>query len=208
MGPKVALSAAIVADKSTANTERGNGIFYPKDPETIVILTGIADFYNQNIESPTHKDRAIQLVESTCLHELVHYLNWKHHKKVRGFTDADGNAIKEMGKSFEKDAYGRDIGSEGWMRKAAVAGADIPQGMASQMQVWEGTIVRVMDNILVVKSKRDDGTEKDLRHELAPKVVVTIDGRAAKLAELKPGQRVRVTPLRVEALDKNRDFQN
>jgi hypothetical protein len=206
-GPQVKVQTTILADPSTANTEEANGIFYPKEPEIVVIRTTIAEFYNLNIDSPTHKDRAIQLIESTCLHELVHYLNWKHHKKVRGFKDTDGKDIKEMGKAFEKDAYGRDVGSEGWWRKTAVAGADIPKSEGERMQAWEGTIERVEKNVLVVTSKRKDGTEQNLRHELAPSVQVTIDDKPAKLETLKKGQRVRVTPLRVEALDKNPGFK-
>jgi hypothetical protein len=213
-GPQVKLAATILADPNTANVGEANGIFYPKEPEILVIRIAIAEFYNKNIDSATYKDRANVLIESTVLHELVHYLNYKHHKKVRGFTEgsgADAKEIKEMGKRFEKDAYGRDIGSEGWWRQTAVAGAAIPQSIASHMQAWEGPIVKVElgtdKNVLVVKNKRKDGTEQDLRHELAPSVQVTIDDKPAKLADLKVGQRVRVTPLRVEALDKNADFK-
>jgi len=135
----------IVADpKNTANTDRSaNGIFYTSEPDTIYIQTAIAEFYDANIESTVHRELAVQLVESTCLHELVHLLNYKHHKKVRGFTDGGGAEIKEMGKAFEKEAYGKDVGSEGWMRMAAARGAAIPARIASTMQVYEGTIAKV-----------------------------------------------------------------
>jgi len=200
-GPKVILMATIAADPTnTANTDRSaNGVFFPKQPDAIGIKRDIALFFDANIDSQSHQDRAIQLLESTCLHEFVHLLNFKHHKKVRGFKDADGNEIKEIGKAFEKGAYGRDIGNEGWMRSAAVAGATIPASVAARMQVYEETIVRVDLNPPVLVGK--------LRHKLAPNVVVTIDGKPKKLTDLQPGQKVRVTPVRIEALDKNKDFQ-
>lgn len=200
-GPKVTLMATITADpKNSANTERSaNGIFFPKQPDAIGIKLGIASFFDDNIDSKSHQGLAIQLLESTCLHEFVHLLNFKHHKKVRGFTGDDGNEIKEIGKAFEKEAYGKDVGSEGWMRLAARAGAAIPASVAAGMQVYEETIVRVEINPPVLVGKRV--------HKLSPNVVVTIDGRAKKLTDLKPGQRVRVTPVRIEALDKNKEFQ-
>lgn len=123
----------------------------------------------------THRELAVQLVESTCLHELVHLLNYKHPKKVRGFTDGGGAEIKEMGKAFEKEAYGKDVGSEGWMRMAAVL-------------------------VLI------DAAKGDLRHKLAPTVQVTIDGKPKPLGALQKGMRARATPVRIEALDKNKDF--
>ncbi len=43
--------------------------------------------------------------ESTVLHELVHWSRWKG--KLRSDRDENGN---EYGKSFEKEAYGSDIG--------------------------------------------------------------------------------------------------
>jgi hypothetical protein len=196
----------IVADpKNTANTDRSaNGIFYTNEPDTIYVQAAIADFYDSNIDSKIHGDLAVQLVESTCLHELVHLLNYKHHKKVRGFTDGGGADIKEMGKAFEKEAYGKDVGSEGWMRMAAVKGAAIPAKIADAMQVYEGTIARVESNppVLVLS----DATKGDLKHKLAPTVRVTIDGKLSTLSSLQKGMRARATPVRVDALDKNKDF--
>src|SRR5262245_46179746 len=85
LGPQVKVAAVILADPSSANSDDANGIFYPKDPGVIVIRKAVAEFYNQNIDSAAHKDRAVQLIESTVLHEMVHYLNYKHLKKVKGF---------------------------------------------------------------------------------------------------------------------------
>lgn len=196
----------IVADpKNTANTDRSaNGIFYTNEPDTIYIQTAIAEFYDANIDSTVHRELAVQLVESTSLHELVHLLNYKHHKKVRGFTDGGGADIKEMGKAFEKEAYGRDVGSEGWMRMAAAKGAVIPARIAATMQVYEGTIARVESDppVLVLT----DAAKGDLTHKLAPTVQVTIDGKPKKLGDLQKGMRARVTPVRIEALDKNKEF--
>jgi Metallopeptidase toxin 3 len=196
----------IVADpKNTANTDRSaNGIFYTNEPDTIYIQTAIAEFYDANIDSTVHRQLAVQLVESTCLHELVHLLNYKHHKKVRGFTDGGGANIKEMGKAFEKEAYGKDVGSEGWMRMAAAKGAAMPARIADTMQVYEGTIAKVEVNppVLVLT----DAAKSDLRHKLAPTVQVTIDGKPKALGDLQKGMRARATPVRIEALDKNKDF--
>lgn len=199
-GPKVTLMVTITADQqNTANTERSaNGIFYPKQPDVIGIKLGIAYFFNANVDSQSHQHLAINLLESTCLHEFVHLLNYKHHRKVRGFKDVDGNEIKEIGKTFEKEAYGKDIGNEGWMRLAAAAGAVIPSSVAAAMQVYEETIVRVDSRPPALVGRR--------KHMLSPNVVVTIDGQARKLTDLKPGQRARVTPVRIEALDKHKDF--
>jgi hypothetical protein len=204
---KVNLMHTITADPNTANTERSaNGIFYTKTPDCIFIKLGIAYFYNQNIDSSVqaHKDLAIQLLESTCLHEFVHLLNYKHHSKVRGFQAAGGTVIGEMGKEFEKEAYGRDIGNEGWMRAAAAAGAAIPAIVAAGMQVYEGTIARVdlSPPVLVVTNSAG----RALSHKLSPNVVVTIDGQSKTLSDLRQGLRVRVTPVRIEALDRNQAF--
>jgi zincin-like metallopeptidase toxin 3 of polymorphic toxin system len=196
----------IVADpKNTANTDRSaNGIFYTSDPDTIFMQSAIVEFYDANIDSTVYRELAVQLVESTCLHELVHLLNYKHHKKVRGFTDDGGGAIKEMGKSFEKEAYGKDVGSEGWMRMAAAKGAAIPAKMADAMQVFEGIIAKIESNpsVLVLT----DADKGDLRHKLAPTVRVTIDGKPKSPSDLQKGMRARATPMRIEALDKNKDF--
>ena len=198
----------IVADpKNTANTDRSaNGIFYTNEPDTIYIQKAIAEFYDANIDSTVHRELAVQLVESTCLHELVHLLNYKHHRKVRGFTDGGGATIKEMGKAFEKEAYGKDVGSEGWMRVAATRGAAIPAKIAATMQVYEGTIARVDSSsdppVLVLT----DAAKGDLKHKLAPSVLVTIDGKPKALSDLQKGMRARATPVRIEALDKNKNF--
>ena len=68
MGPRIKLAATIPTDPNTANVGEANGIFYPKEPEIVVLRTAIADFYNRNIDSATHKDRAVQLIESERYH--------------------------------------------------------------------------------------------------------------------------------------------
>jgi hypothetical protein len=109
-----------------------------------------------------------------------------------------------MGKSFEKEAYGKDVGSEGWMRMAAAKGAAIPAKMADAMQVFEGIIAKIENNpsVLVLT----DADKGDLRHKLAPAVRVTIDGKPKSPSDLQKGMRARATPMRIEALDKNKDF--
>lgn len=75
----------------------------------------------------------------------------------------------------------------------------------------EGIIVKVEDNKLTMKGK--DGTGEH-SHTLNKDVRFSLDNKAAKMEDLKPGQRVRVTTkkgdkntiLRIEALDKEKDF--
>jgi hypothetical protein len=75
----------------------------------------------------------------------------------------------------------------------------------------EGKIVRIEGNKIVMTGK-DDKTEHT--HTLAPDARVMCDGKECKLTDLKKDQTVRVTTkegdvtqaVRVEALDKNKDF--
>jgi hypothetical protein len=80
----------------------------------------------------------------------------------------------------------------------------------------EGTVVSVTADKFVMKSKSRDGTEAvEHTHRLTVKAKVTCDGKACKLLDLKPGQKVRVTTLdadktmatRVEALNLNERFE-
>jgi hypothetical protein len=65
-----------------------------------------------------------------------------------------------------------------------------------------------------MKGKGDKA--KEHTHTLAPDAKVMCDGKTCTLSDLKPGQRVRITTprdnldmaLRVEALDKNRAFDD
>ncbi len=74
----------------------------------------------------------------------------------------------------------------------------------------EGTIVSAKNNEIVMKDKAG----KEMTHQLAPNASVLVDGKASKLSDLKPGQKVRITTkrgdekvaTRVEALDKNKTF--
>jgi hypothetical protein len=90
------------------------------------------------------------------------------------------------------------------MRMAAAKGAAMPARIADTMQVYEGTIAKVEVNppVLVLT----DAAKSDLRHKLAPTVQVTIDGKPKALGDLQKGMRARATPVRIEALDKNKDF--
>ena len=74
----------------------------------------------------------------------------------------------------------------------------------------EGTVVSATATKLVMKDK--DG--KQHSHTVANDAQVMIDNKAGKLEDLKPGQKIRVTTkkgdattaIKVEALDKNKDF--
>ncbi len=75
-----------------ANGEFNGG----KDPNSIALAKEVAVIFESNAN-----DAAWQLlVESTVLHELVHWGDWKDGKDQPG----------EEGKAFERAAYGRDIG--------------------------------------------------------------------------------------------------
>jgi hypothetical protein len=76
----------------------------------------------------------------------------------------------------------------------------------------EGTVVSLLGDKLIMRMKdaKDEHT-----HTLAPNAKISCDGRECKLTDLKPGLRVRVTTkpgdkitaIKVEALDKNREFE-
>jgi len=80
----------------------------------------------------------------------------------------------------------------------------------------EGTVVSVTGDTLVMKSKAKTGEEaKEYSHKLADNAKVMCDGKTCKLQDLKPGQKIRVTTkkgdrktiVKVEALDKNQQFE-
>lgn len=76
----------------------------------------------------------------------------------------------------------------------------------------EGTVVSVTGDKLIMRMKDQ---KEEHTHILAPNAKVLCDGRDCKLADLRPGLKIRVTTkpgdkttaVKVEALDKNRDFQ-
>jgi hypothetical protein len=57
----------------------------------------------------------------------------------------------------------------------------------------KGAVVKVDGTNLVVNSGKKGG-DKEITVETNEKTVVTIEGKEGKLADLKPGQRVTVTP--------------
>jgi hypothetical protein len=85
------------------------------------------------------------------------------------------------------------------------------RALADDKNQMEGKIVRIEGNKIVMTDK--DG-KKEHTHTLAPDAKVMLDGKEAKLTDLKKDQTVRVTTkegdptqaVRVEALDKNKDF--
>lgn len=74
----------------------------------------------------------------------------------------------------------------------------------------EGTVVSVTATKLMMKDKAG----KEHAHETLPTTKVTCDGKPCKLTELRAGLKIRVTTkkgdkitaLKIEALDKNKDF--
>jgi len=76
-----------------------NGEFIGKKyPDTVFIAMDICDRF-QRSEADAKDPRMHLLVESTLLHEIVHWGDWTNGK-VASF---------EAGKAFEKAAYGKDI---------------------------------------------------------------------------------------------------
>lgn len=70
----------------------------------ITLSTKIVDMMEKAVTNE-EKGVALLMVESTVFHEGTHFGN----AKVHGNSDANGKFGKDPGKSFEKDAYGRDI---------------------------------------------------------------------------------------------------
>lgn len=84
---------------SFRNIPTANGEFIAKKwPGTVFIAKTICDrFEGSSVDA---KDpRMHELVESTLLHEMVHWSNWAEGKVP----------TYEAGKAFEKDAYGKDV---------------------------------------------------------------------------------------------------
>lgn len=76
-----------------------NGEFIgSKYPDTVFISKDICDRF-QGSETDARDPRMHLIVESTLLHEMVHWGDWMDGKVTAG----------ELGKSFEKEAYGKDI---------------------------------------------------------------------------------------------------
>lgn len=69
-----------------------------KYPDTVFIAKAICDKF-QGSESDAKDPRMHLLVESTLLHEMVHWGDWSDGKGSPG----------ELGKVFENEAYGKDV---------------------------------------------------------------------------------------------------
>jgi len=90
--------------------------------------------------------------------------------------------------------------------------ADDKKDSKDNKNQMEGKVVRIEGNKIVMTDK--DG-KNEHSHTLAPDARVMLDGKEAKLTDLKRDQTIRVTTkegdptqaVRVEALDKNRDFE-
>jgi len=91
-----------------------------------------------------------------------------------------------------------------------VGGVALAADQPAKPQTHEGTFVSVAGGKLVMK-----GTDsKEHSHEVAANAMITCDGKACKLADLKVGDRIRVTMAaspantvsQVEAIEKNPAF--
>jgi hypothetical protein len=58
----------------------------------------------------------------------------------------------------------------------------------AEEKAHEGTVVKVADGKLTMKSGKDEHT-----HDVGADAKITVDGKAAKLDDLKEGQKVKVT---------------
>lgn len=68
------------------------------DPNRVFLALSICEKF-ENSATDAADPRMHLLLESTLLHELVHWGDWKDGKDQKG----------EEGKAFEKEAYGNDI---------------------------------------------------------------------------------------------------
>jgi len=87
---------------------------------------------------------------------------------------------------------------------------DKPAGAKADASTHEGKVVSAAGTKLIMTDK--DG--KEHTHTLAADAKVSVDGRNAKVEDLRPGMRIRVTTdkgnvgvaTRVEGIDKSQDF--
>jgi len=101
LSAKQALAAAGSAPTPILHVEvmvNANGKFKGKTaPDNIYLARDICERFEK---TDSNNAKMHILVESTILHEMVHWGDWKDGKDQPG----------EEGKKFEKAAYGRDIG--------------------------------------------------------------------------------------------------
>jgi hypothetical protein len=136
----------------------------------------------------------------------------KPGQKVRVTTKKDDPAIAIRIEALDKQ---RNFEPGGLGGGKGAGGAFLPQApaQAQKGETHEGKIVSATKDKLVVKGKTDN---KEHTIMLAPTGKCTCDGKACLLSDLKPGQIVRVTFMqnnrematRIEALDKERSFDN
>ena len=104
-----------------------NGLHRDSQPEFIFLHERIGRFY-ETAKRPEWK-KAELVLESTVLHEMVHFGNYLasaslESKKLQaqggagGYTKVKGK-LKEVGKMFETEAYGKDIGDSTWWSKTS-----------------------------------------------------------------------------------------
>lgn len=120
-GPIVGITAA----------ENVNGVFRPKTPRVVFLHARVASAFQRNLRGSR------LLVESTLLHELVHWGNYisqyaldsrklqsrqgSDGRRRGGYTNV-GGSLREVGKQFERQAYGRDVNFRNMTRAAARCG--------------------------------------------------------------------------------------
>ncbi len=75
-----------------------NGAFLKKYPTSVFISQTICEKFRD--ANSTDRSGMSTLIESTILHEMVHWGN---------SLDGKEDSHSEMGKAFEKEAYGKDI---------------------------------------------------------------------------------------------------
>ncbi len=75
-----------------------NGRFLTEQPNTVFWATAICERF-KNSEAIRSDNRMHLLIESTILHEMVHWGDWMDGELQAG----------EPGAAFEKEAYGEDI---------------------------------------------------------------------------------------------------
>ena len=104
-GPTIHVEDLNVYYIATRRTSRFNGMFRPTYPNRIYLSQDIAIHFENDFSMPS----ARVCVESTLLHELVHWSNHWTGKRLLFRSRGSGTRVNiESGKTFESEAYGAD----------------------------------------------------------------------------------------------------
>lgn len=131
---------------------------------------------------------------------LAFYLGWFHV----GADNADGKSNVTL--SVDKEKVKED--SKAAVEKVEELGHQLKDKVSGASdKTMDGTVVSIINDKLTMANQ----SGKEHSHSLTASTKVTVDGKASTVAELKKGEKIRVTTeknvaLRIEALDKDAVF--